>query len=206
MISLPKRSRENKTERFPQRWEGRVQREDVYKRQPYAYAQPGDTISFFDTDTGKWIGTTILESVEVSGNAIAVTLKEELEGIRAGAGCKAIVDSLAAPDSRIQGGDFQGTFRFRSPLYVTDSRLHVTRMWLNAEPPLELSLIHILLDTRSFVMKAGVRTFEAAAYLRKLGADTVEVKRMFSGSMEMYRKKTAIIARAELYKNTARCV
>lgn len=104
---------------------------------PYAYAQPGDTISFFDTDTGKWIGTTILESVEVSGNAIAVTLKEELEGIRAGAGCKAIVDSLAAPDSRIQGGDFQGTFRFRSPLYVTDSRLHVTRMWLNAEPPLE---------------------------------------------------------------------
>ena len=64
-------------------------------------------------------------------------------------------------------------------------------------------LAGIMLDTRSFVMKAGVRTFEAAAYLRKLGADTVEVKRMFSGSMEMYRKKTAIIARAELYKNTA---
>ena len=67
----------------------------------------------------------------------------------------------------------------------------------------EALLAGIMLDTRSFVMKAGVRTFEAAAYLRKLGADTVEVKRMFSGSMEMYRKKTAIIARAELYKNTA---
>ena len=60
-----------------------------------------------------------------------------------------------------------------------------------------------MLDTRSFVMKAGVRTFEAAAYLRKQGADTVEVKRMFSGSMEAYRKKSAIVAGAELYRRTA---
>ena len=67
----------------------------------------------------------------------------------------------------------------------------------------EALLAGIMLDTRSFVMKAGVRTFEAAAYLRKLGADTVEVKRMFSGSMELYRKKAAIVAEAELYRHTA---
>lgn len=67
----------------------------------------------------------------------------------------------------------------------------------------EALLAGIMLDTRSFVMKAGVRTFEAAAYLRKLGADTVEVKRMFSGSMELYRKKSAIIAKAEIYRRTA---
>lgn len=67
----------------------------------------------------------------------------------------------------------------------------------------EALLAGIMLDTRSFVMKAGVRTFEAAAYLRRLGADTVEVKRMFSGSMEMYRKKAAIVAGAELYRGTA---
>ncbi len=67
----------------------------------------------------------------------------------------------------------------------------------------EALLAGIMLDTRSFVMKAGVRTFEAAAFLRKQGADTVEVKRMFAGSMETYRKKSDIVSRAELYKRTA---
>lgn len=67
----------------------------------------------------------------------------------------------------------------------------------------EALLSGIMLDTRSFVMKAGVRTFEAAAYLRKLGADTVEVKRLFTGSMETYRKKSEIISCAEIYHNTA---
>ncbi len=67
----------------------------------------------------------------------------------------------------------------------------------------EALLAGIMLDTRAFVMKAGVRTFEAAAYLRKLGADTVEVKRMFSGSMELYRKRSDIVAKAELYRGTA---
>ncbi len=67
----------------------------------------------------------------------------------------------------------------------------------------EALLAGIMLDTRSFVMKAGVRTFEAAAYLRKLGADTVEVKRMFTGSMATYQTKSEIVSRAEIYRSTA---
>ena len=67
----------------------------------------------------------------------------------------------------------------------------------------EALLAGIMLDTRSFVMKAGVRTFEAAAYLRKQGADTVEVKRMFSESAATYRKKADIVSRAEIYRRTA---
>ena len=67
----------------------------------------------------------------------------------------------------------------------------------------EALLAGIMLDTRSFVMKAGVRTFEAAAYLRKQGADTVVVKRMFSGSMDVYRKKVDIVSHAEVYNRTA---
>ena len=60
-----------------------------------------------------------------------------------------------------------------------------------------------MLDPRSFGMKAGVRTFEAAAYLRRQGADTVEVKRMFSESAATYRKKADIVSRAEIYRRTA---
>ncbi len=67
----------------------------------------------------------------------------------------------------------------------------------------EALLAGIMLDTRSFVMKAGVRTFEAAAYLRKLGADTVEVKRLFSENISLYQRKAEIISTARWYKNTA---
>lgn len=64
-------------------------------------------------------------------------------------------------------------------------------------------LAGIMLDTRNFVLKAGVRTFEAAAYLRRLGADTVEVKRLFAGSMDLYREKAGIIESARLYRQAA---
>lgn len=64
-------------------------------------------------------------------------------------------------------------------------------------------LAGIMLDTRNFVLHTGVRTFEAAAYLRRLGADTVAVKRMFSGGLEMYQKKSDLVSKAEQYHNTA---
>ncbi|MDD2954978.1 MAG: DHH family phosphoesterase [Oscillospiraceae bacterium] len=47
----------------------------------------------------------------------------------------------------------------------------------------EALLSGIMLDTKNFVLRTGVRTFEAAAYLRKLGADTVEVRKLFANSM-----------------------
>ncbi len=67
----------------------------------------------------------------------------------------------------------------------------------------EALLAGIMLDTRSFVMKAGVRTFEAAAYLRKLGADTVEVKRLFSENIDLYQQKAEIISTAQRYGDCA---
>lgn len=67
----------------------------------------------------------------------------------------------------------------------------------------EALLAGIMLDTRSFVFKTGVRTFEAAAYLRRLGADTVEVKRLFAGSMQLYKEKADIVAKAKFYKKAA---
>lgn len=67
----------------------------------------------------------------------------------------------------------------------------------------EALLAGIMLDTKNFVMKTGVRTFEAAAYLRRLGADTVEVKRLFASSMEAYQRKVKLVAGAEVYKGCA---
>ena len=67
----------------------------------------------------------------------------------------------------------------------------------------EALLSGIMLDTKNFVMKTGVRTFEAAAYLRKQGADTVEVRKLFSNSMDDYQKKTRLVASAEIYRGCA---
>jgi len=67
----------------------------------------------------------------------------------------------------------------------------------------EALLAGIMLDTRNFVLRTGVRTFEAAAYLRSMGADTVTVKKMFAESLELYRRKSDLVAAAEIYHNTA---
>ncbi|MCH5325062.1 MAG: DHH family phosphoesterase [Eubacterium sp.] len=67
----------------------------------------------------------------------------------------------------------------------------------------ECLLAGIMLDTKNFVMRTGVRTFEAAAVLRKLGADTITVKKLFSSSIDSYKRKTQIVADAEIYRQCA---
>lgn len=67
----------------------------------------------------------------------------------------------------------------------------------------EALLAGIMLDTRNFVLRTGVRTFEAAAFLRRLGADTVEVRKLFANSMESYQRKTRLVAGAEIYMGCA---
>lgn len=67
----------------------------------------------------------------------------------------------------------------------------------------EALLSGIMLDTKNFVIKTGVRTFEAAAYLRRLGADTVSVRKLFSSTIENYQQKTRIVSSAEAYKGCA---
>ncbi len=58
-------------------------------------------------------------------------------------------------------------------------------------------LAGIFLDTKGFTVKTGVRTFEASAFLRQVGADTVEVRKMLSGGLESSVKKYQIISCAK---------
>ncbi len=67
----------------------------------------------------------------------------------------------------------------------------------------EALLAGISLDTKNFIMHTGVRTFEASAFLRRRGADTVNVKRLFSGSMEDYKLKAQLVSGAEIYRGCA---
>ncbi|MGN0593968.1 MAG: DHH family phosphoesterase [Hominimerdicola sp.] len=67
----------------------------------------------------------------------------------------------------------------------------------------EALLAGIMLDTKNFVMKTGVNTFEAAAYLKKRGADTIAVKKLFANTIETYHQKSALINTAEIYRKCA---
>ena len=59
----------------------------------------------------------------------------------------------------------------------------------------------ISLDTKNFAFKTGVRTFEAASYLKKAGADTIEVKKLFNSNLEDFITKAEIIQSTKVINN-----
>ena len=65
----------------------------------------------------------------------------------------------------------------------------------------EALLAGIVLDTKNFTMRTGGRTFEAAALLRRAGADTADVQRLFQGDLAGMIERYEIIRHAELYRN-----
>ena len=57
----------------------------------------------------------------------------------------------------------------------------------------------IVMDTKNFTFKTGVRTFEAASYLRRNGVDTIAVKKLFRSDIDTYAKRSDIVRAAEIY-------
>ncbi|OBR92197.1 MULTISPECIES: DHH family phosphoesterase [Clostridium] len=67
----------------------------------------------------------------------------------------------------------------------------------------EALLAGICVDTKNFYFKTGVRTFEAASFLRRLGADTIDIKKLFSYDFETYLKRAEIIKSAKIKNGIA---
>lgn len=59
----------------------------------------------------------------------------------------------------------------------------------------------VLIDTNNFMTKTGVRTFEAAAYLRRSGAEVTRVRKMLRNDMDAYKARAEAVRRAEVYRN-----
>ncbi len=70
--------------------------------------------------------------------------------------------------------------------------------------PIEVEGLYggIMVDTKNFTFKTGVRTFEAAAYLRKCGVDIIKVKKWFQSDLNSYNEIANIIKNAEMYDNS----
>lgn len=68
-------------------------------------------------------------------------------------------------------------------------------------PEAEALYCGIFLDTKGFTFKTGARTFEAAAYLRKIGVDPIGVHKLFRNDLNIYIQKSKIISGAKVYRN-----
>ena len=68
--------------------------------------------------------------------------------------------------------------------------------------PIEAESIYagIVIDTKNFIFKTGVRTFEVAAYLKKYGIDLTEVKQLFQSDFETYVARVEIVKNAEIIR------
>ena len=60
----------------------------------------------------------------------------------------------------------------------------------------------IMMDTKNFTFKTGVRTFEAAAYLRRCGIDIIKIKKWFQSDLESYNKISEIVRKSEIIRET----
>ena len=66
----------------------------------------------------------------------------------------------------------------------------------------------IMIDTNNFTTRAGVRTFEAAAFLRRCGADVTRVRKMLRDNIDSYKARAEAVRTAEIYRDyfaIARC-
>jgi len=63
----------------------------------------------------------------------------------------------------------------------------------------EAMLAGIAVDTKNFSFKTGVRTFEAASFLRRLGADTTTVKQLFQDDIETFIAKSNLVSTAKMF-------
>ena len=94
-------------------------------------------------------------------------------------------------------------------VYASSAAELVTEIIQYSEKEVKLKLIEaeslyggIVVDTKDFTFKTGVRTFEAAAYLRKYGVDIIRVKKWFQADLESYNIISSIVRNVEIHNNT----
>jgi len=94
-------------------------------------------------------------------------------------------------------------------VYASSAAELVTEIIQYAQDDINLTLLEaeslyggIMVDTKDFTFKTGVRTFEAAAYLRKYGVDIIKVKKWFQADLESYNIISNIVRNVEIHNDT----
>ena len=119
-------------------------------------------------------------------------------------------DKIVVIDHHRRSADFieKATLTFQE-VYASSAAELVTELIQYAETKVELTTIEaeslyagIMMDTKNFTFKTGVRTFEAAAYLRRCGVDIIRVKKWFQSDLASFNKIADIVKKAEIVNDT----
>ncbi len=119
-------------------------------------------------------------------------------------------NKIAIIDHHRRSPDFikQSILTFHE-VYASSAAELVTELLQYTEVQVKLTTIEaealyagIMMDTKNFTFKTGVRTFEAAAYLRRYGIDIIRIKKWFQNDLETYKKIMEIIKRTEVIRET----
>ena len=119
-------------------------------------------------------------------------------------------DKIVIIDHHRRSADYieNATLTFQE-VYASSAAELVTELLQYAEVRVDLKTIEaeslyagIMMDTKNFTFKTGVRTFEAAAYLRRCGVNIIRVKKWFQSNLETFNKIAAIVKKAEIVNDT----
>lgn len=119
-------------------------------------------------------------------------------------------DKIVVIDHHRKGPEFidNASLTFQE-VYASSAAELVTEILQYVERKVELTPIEIeslyggiMVDTKNFTFKTGVRTFEAAAYLRKFGVDIIKVKKWFQADLESYNVIADIVKKADMVSDS----
>ena len=116
------------------------------------------------------------------------------------------IKKVVVVDHHRRSTDFieEATLMFQE-VYASSAAELVTELLQYAEAKIDLKTIEaeslyagIMMDTKNFTFKTGVRTFEAAAYLRRCGVDIIRVKKWFQSDLKSFNTIADIVKKAEI--------
>ena len=119
-------------------------------------------------------------------------------------------NKIVVIDHHRRSADFieQSILTFQE-VYASSASELVSELIQYAQADVELQTVEaealyagIMVDTKNFTFKTGVRTFEAAAYLRRCGVDIIKVKKWFQSDLESYNKIAEIVKKSEIIHET----
>ncbi len=147
--------------------------------------------------------------IEADSNTLVVVVDTnrtsvvESEALLESANKIAVIDHHRRGTDYIEGAvlNFHEPYASSTCELVTELLQYIVEIRDILDVEAEALLSGIVIDTKKFTMKTGVRTFEAAAYLRRAGADTVELKRILQDDIETYVKRAEIVKLARMYRD-----
>ena len=147
---------------------------------------------------------------EISQNSLVVVVDTHKQSMVEAPEVLDMTDKIVIIDHHRRSADYieKSMLTFQE-VYASSAAELVTELiqYVKERPQLTLTEAEslyagIMMDTKNFTFKTGVRTFEAAAYLRKCGVDIIRVKKWFQSDLESFNKIAEIVKNTEIVRDT----